>query len=899
MAIGGNEVARLWVSVSADTSKARSALSSLSSSVSSAAKGISGLAEGPAKAAGKLGGIFDTIKGKVKAFFQDIANGQNGVVNFFGQIGDAADGVRSVVGALAQVGQQVIGSAAKMETFQSQFEVFLGSASAAKARLADLAEFGKTTPFLLPEIVEASRILQNYAGSALAAGDGIRMVGDIAAGSGKSIVHISTLVGRLYDALTSGRNVGEPLLYLAEAGAIGGEARREIEALAKQVQDGAITGEEAWAKASESFAKFAGMTERLSQTTEGKWSNLMDSIGMGLASIGEELLPVTKAAIDALIPVVDGAAAAIKQVVIFALRLHEALRPLAPLFGVLSALTSVLTARFLLMKAVAFGAAMVRGIIGTANALKFLAFAIKFNALTSVKLQAAYALLSKQTAMAARGQVVMAGATLKTKAAVAAGLIPALGRWIALQTAATAKALLGVKALVAQKVAALAASAGLKKLGVAMVAMAGRAMAAFVAGIVAGAGGLAGFAVSAWAAVTAFAAFAAPFLIAAAVIGAAVAALFWAFENNFLGIRDIVSGIADFLAGPLGLIADLVGSVIDIVGAAWDFITGNQPDPFGEAAAMAEAAKDDYAFAVEDYATALPEALEAAGRRSKLAVRETMSGVASEIRAGRQAIVDAMTSVIDATYTPLELAGKQAAIEAELNSTELREKLRSSDPDIRRDAEQRRLDLLRQLDQVRVDMTKFGTDAQRIQALNGLLSMKGLVDGMKSNDKALRAEANAAALAIYQDIAKLSGKSQGWGYQMFAAWADGITGAAKAKLPQVKGAYSPYVALMKADSPPGPKSPLHRIDVWGERTGAAWSEGIARALTSGQAAVRGALGGFGARAVPAPALVGAGAGGTNVYVNIGSFYGNDENVRDLSRRIGEEVRYTTVRPGAL
>lgn len=78
---------------------------------------------------------------------------------------------------------------------------------------------------------------------------------------------------------------------------------------------------------------------------------------------------------------------------------------------------------------------------------------------------------------------------------------------------------------------------------------------------------LVGLAPAIWGAVTAVYAFVAGMLIALApfvLIGAAVAALYWAWENNFLGIRDIVNGFVDWF---LNHVWPSIQTVFNFIGA--------------------------------------------------------------------------------------------------------------------------------------------------------------------------------------------------------------------------------------------------------------------------------------------------------------------------------------------
>jgi hypothetical protein len=67
-----------------------------------------------------------------------------------------------------------------METLETAFIPLLGSADAAQKRIADLSKFAAETPFELPEVAKASRTLETLTQGALATSEGLRLVGDVA-----------------------------------------------------------------------------------------------------------------------------------------------------------------------------------------------------------------------------------------------------------------------------------------------------------------------------------------------------------------------------------------------------------------------------------------------------------------------------------------------------------------------------------------------------------------------------------------------------------------------------------------------------------------------------------------------------------------------------------------------
>lgn len=140
------------------------------------------------------------------------------------------------------------------------FEVLLGSAEAADKRIRELTEFAGQTPYARDEIYEASRILEIFTKGALSTGDGLRLVGDIAAGTQQEFGDVALWIGRLYDAMAAGRPVGEMTSRLQEMGAISGDARARIEALAESGED--IT--KIWPEVTKEFSRYDGMMSKLS-----------------------------------------------------------------------------------------------------------------------------------------------------------------------------------------------------------------------------------------------------------------------------------------------------------------------------------------------------------------------------------------------------------------------------------------------------------------------------------------------------------------------------------------------------------------------------------------------------------------------------------------------------------
>lgn len=172
------------------------------------------------------------------------------------------DGVRAGIEFNATIEQQTIA-----------FDTLLGSVSKAEERVRELFDFAARTPFGFEEVVQADRVLQVFGGDALAAAEGLRMVGDTASSTTRPLQEAAMWMGRVFAGLESGTAIGEATLRLIEMGAITGEQAREINALA---ESGRGVGR-AMEIMGEVFSRHAGAMEKQSRSLNGQVSTLKDN----------------------------------------------------------------------------------------------------------------------------------------------------------------------------------------------------------------------------------------------------------------------------------------------------------------------------------------------------------------------------------------------------------------------------------------------------------------------------------------------------------------------------------------------------------------------------------------------------------------------------------------------
>jgi len=212
-------------------------------------------------------------------------------------------GVGAIKAAFGAVGSAVdlftsaISKAGDMQTMRTAFIPILGSADAAQKRIEELSKFAAETPFEMPGIMQASKTLQIFTKGALATGDGLRMVGDVAAGVDAPIEELATWFGRLYDGLKTGKQpIGEAAARLQELGAMSGETRGKIESLASS----GANFSDVWGEVQAAMGIFTGSMALQSKTWNGVMRKMNDNWNLLLVKFGEPIIERITPILDAI-----------------------------------------------------------------------------------------------------------------------------------------------------------------------------------------------------------------------------------------------------------------------------------------------------------------------------------------------------------------------------------------------------------------------------------------------------------------------------------------------------------------------------------------------------------------------------------------------------------------------
>ena len=268
----GLELAKAYVTVQADQTRLKPSLDATQGTILDALGGISG----------KIAGLISS-----------------GLMAGFGVLAAGGAGV----GALLTKG--IIDSAAVEQTTIS-LETMLGSAEKAKSLMQQMTSFAAKTPFEMPGITGTSKVLLAFGMQQQEIMPTLKMLGDVAAGTGKDLQELGVIYGQVKAA---GRLMGGDMLQLVNAGIpiIGtlakqfGVAEGEIKKMSEHGKISFADVEKAFQTMSGEGGLFFNMMERQSGTMAGMWSTLQDAVSMFAQKAVAPLLPLVKESLGAMI----------------------------------------------------------------------------------------------------------------------------------------------------------------------------------------------------------------------------------------------------------------------------------------------------------------------------------------------------------------------------------------------------------------------------------------------------------------------------------------------------------------------------------------------------------------------------------------------------------------------
>ena len=230
------------------------------------------------RAKSSLGKGLGAIKGGLVTLGRSVAN----LMKRFAQLGVAA----AAAGAAFSVKL-----AADFETTKVRLGTLLGDFGKAEDVLDRITKFSAKTPFQFTELTDTVTTLTTLGFGADEAMDALKMLGDVASGSGGNLNDIATIVGRIRlngrmmtEQLEQFHNAGIPMqIALAEQF---GVTKDEIRKMVSEGKIGFDDMQQALQTMTSEGGMFFGSMERQSQTFSGRWSTLKDNVLLVLREIG-------------------------------------------------------------------------------------------------------------------------------------------------------------------------------------------------------------------------------------------------------------------------------------------------------------------------------------------------------------------------------------------------------------------------------------------------------------------------------------------------------------------------------------------------------------------------------------------------------------------------------------
>lgn len=244
-------------------------------------------------------GIIITIGGRIQ-----------GAINALRKVGAAVGKFAAKWGA---VGASLAGTAGlikslklamNMEQWEVSMATLLGDTELAKQKISELVEFAKRSPFSLPQVQEASKLLLATGTSAENLMNTMQLLGDVAAGSGADLNGLALAYAQVQ---AKGRLMGGEIIQFAERGipileTLGkmyGKSTAEILKLSEAGQISSASVTAAFQAMTAEGGRFNNAMASQSETLAGRLNNLMETWDQVLTNFGKPIAEFLKPELDA------------------------------------------------------------------------------------------------------------------------------------------------------------------------------------------------------------------------------------------------------------------------------------------------------------------------------------------------------------------------------------------------------------------------------------------------------------------------------------------------------------------------------------------------------------------------------------------------------------------------
>lgn len=199
----------------------------------------------------------------------------------------------AILGSLFAIGKMAVEKAADLEVFQRQFISMTQSTEIGNRLFKETAKFAAETPFQIPEVMQASKMLMAYGFQWHEVGKELRVAGDWAALMNVNIKETADIIGRVKSggystALRYLRSHGVNPMLLKEYGApLDAKMKLKPGADPQQIVD-------AMNKLITNDPRFKGQMDNFMKTIPGMVSNMADIMTLAMAGAGNRLKETIK-----------------------------------------------------------------------------------------------------------------------------------------------------------------------------------------------------------------------------------------------------------------------------------------------------------------------------------------------------------------------------------------------------------------------------------------------------------------------------------------------------------------------------------------------------------------------------------------------------------------------------
>lgn len=240
----------------------------------------------------------DNCSPQMKKVAASVENLQNKIHNASANIQTVSSSILRFTGVLAGIGIYALKNADNFEVLENQLRATTGSLDIARSVMRDLTQMSLTEPFSIEDLATASKKLLAIGVSAKDLSKEMKMIGELAAGSGQSMEFIA---GQYLTMKNRGAAVGRMMKALNAAGI---PLKETLKEMAKEHGISSAAFEKAYLKTKFGFnliheamarisgGRFAGSMDRMSKTVEGSMIILHTAARVYAKDLGDALANV-------------------------------------------------------------------------------------------------------------------------------------------------------------------------------------------------------------------------------------------------------------------------------------------------------------------------------------------------------------------------------------------------------------------------------------------------------------------------------------------------------------------------------------------------------------------------------------------------------------------------------